>query len=170
MSSLSDYLNDHLPETWTKRQLIESLAGTIDRATVYRYLSGSHPRNPSNTVLEAFASVLPGATLPELRHAAATPGGIQDPWVPPLEAHRLNSGQRAALTAFIRATINWQDYEPGDDTPEPPAINLDQHAGQDVQSFLDELQASGMSDFADRLAATLAINSASDTANKSSKD
>jgi hypothetical protein len=144
---------------------------------VYRYLSGRHPRTPSDGVLQAFASVLPGTSLVELRAAARVGLGEEEEWIPPKEANRLNPGQRRALEAFIRATVNWQ-YEP-EDEPMPdeppaveamPAIQLTEAARADVQTYIAELHASGLSDLASRVAATLAINSASDTANKSSSD
>ena len=180
MSTLSDYLNAHLPADWQKPQVVEALRGRVDRATVYRYLSGRHPRTPSDAVLRAFASVLPGTSLGDLR-AAAQLGAGEEEWVPPREANRLNPGQRRALEAFIRATVNWQ-YEPEPDVAEPevaeaglsepvqPTIRLTEAARADVESYIAELHASGLSDLAARVAATLAINSASETANKSSSD
>lgn len=176
MSTLSDYLNAHLPADWQKPQVVEALRGVVDRATVYRYLSGRHPRTPSDGVLQAFASVLPGTSLVELRAAARVGGADEQEWVPPKEANRLNPGQRRALEAFIRATVNWQ-FEAAEQASEElpaerakPAIRLTESARADVQTYIAELHASGLSDLATRVAATLAISSASDTANKSSSD
>jgi hypothetical protein len=177
VSTLSDYLNAHLPTDWQKPQVVEALRGVVDRATVYRYLSGRHPRTPSDGVLQAFVSVLPGTSLVDLRAAARVESGEEEVWVPPKEANRLNQGQRRALEAFIRATVNWQaDGEPT--TPEVDArvfagassIQLTAAARADVETYIAELYASGLSDLAALVAATLAISSASDTANKSSKD
>jgi hypothetical protein len=177
VSTLSDYLNAHLPTDWQKPQVIEALRGVVDRATVYRYLSGRHPRTPSDAVLQAFASVLPGTTLVDLRAAARVGAGEEDAWIPPKEANRLNQGQRRALEAFIRATVNWQgDGEPAGTEDEASvfagasSIHLTAAARADVQTYIAELYASGLSDLAARVAATLAISSASDTANKSSSD
>jgi len=179
VSTLSDYLNAHLPADWQKPQVVEALRGVVDRATVYRYLSGRHPRTPSDAVLQAFASVLPGTTLMDLRTAARVGTGEEDVWIPPKEANRLNQGQRRALEAFIRATVNWQ-FDLDEDEPEAaepeageqasPSVRLTDEARVDVQGYIAELHASGLSDLATRVAATLAINSASDTANKSSSD
>jgi hypothetical protein len=183
VSTLSDYLNEHLPTDWQKPQVVDALRGVVDRATVYRYLSGRHPRTPSDAVLQAFASVLPGTSLVELRAAARVGLGEEEEWVPPKEANRLNPGQRRALEAFIRATVNWQ-FEPEDEpvaderavvaaarpAAQLPAVQLTEAAMADVQSYIAELQASGLSDLASLVAATLAISSASDTANKSSSD
>ncbi len=105
MSTLSDYLNDHIPPSWRKPQVVEALHGVIDRATVYKYLAGSHPRNPPEAVLQAFASVLPGVSVVELRAASHVPLGSETPWVPTVEANRLNEGQRQALDMFIKATV-----------------------------------------------------------------
>lgn len=177
MSTLSDYLNAHLPTDWQKPQVVAALRGVVDRATVYRYLSGRHPRTPSDTVLQAFASVLPGTSLVDLRAAARVEAGEEEVWIPPKEANRLNQGQRRALEAFIRATVNWQaDGEPAGFSDDArvfagaSSIHLTDAARADVQTYIAELYASGLSDLAARVAATLAISSASDTANKSSRD
>jgi hypothetical protein len=63
VSKLSDYLNAHVPSGWSKARVAEALAGKIDRATVYRYLAGHHPRRPAEAVLEAFAVGMPGVSL-----------------------------------------------------------------------------------------------------------
>jgi hypothetical protein len=173
VSALSDYLNEHLPPEWTKPQVVEALAGSVDRATVYRYLSGNHPRRPSDAILKAFAAILPGATVRELRAAAASLNIEGDPWVPPVEANRLNGGQRAALSAFIRATVSWQErFEADEGLDEEPTrqVNIPANARAEMRKYIAELQASGMSSLADRVAATLAISSASETASKSSKE
>jgi hypothetical protein len=171
VSTLSDYLNTHLPADWSKPQLVDALAGVVDRATVYRYLSGRHPRSPSETILSAFSEVLPGTTLQELRAAAAAlDPDADDPWIPPIEANRLNSGQRAALTAFIRATVNWQEnVEEAELAEVPRPIDVDPNARPELEEYVEKLHASGLSDLAGRVAATLATNSASETASKSSK-
>jgi len=117
VSTLSEYLNEHLPRDWRKAHVVEALNGTVDRATVYRYLSGKHPRHPSDSVLAAFAGVLPGSSLVELRLAAGMAGGEEKPWVPPVQANRLNDRQRRALEAFIIATVEGDD-DPIDDDVE----------------------------------------------------
>jgi hypothetical protein len=165
LSTLSEYLNEHLPEGWQKPQLVEALSGTLDRATVYRYLAGSHPRSPAESVLEAFAAVLPGVTVVELRAAANLSTGAEEPWVPPVEANRLNYPQRRALEAFIKATVG-----PVDDTDEPtrpePAVEpvadlqpsappLTNQERAEVESYIRRLYASGRKDLADRVAASL---------------
>ncbi len=166
MSTLSEYLIEHLPDDWRKAHVVEALSGTVDRATVYRYLSGKHPRHPSDSVLEAFAGVLPGSSLVELRLAAGLAGGEEKPWVPPIQANRLNDRQRRALEAFIIATVE-SDDEPIDDDIE---ISLSRQAQADVQHYVEQLYASGRKDLADRVAASIAINSASETASRSAKD
>jgi hypothetical protein len=166
LSTLSEYLNEHLPDGWQKPQLVEALSGTLDRATVYRYLAGSHPRSPAEAVLEAFAAVLPGVTVVELRAAANLSTGAEEPWVPPVEANRLNYAQRRALEAFIKATVGPVDEieepvtsEPAADEPSgaPP---LTQQERAEVESYIRRLHASGRRDLADRVAASLVTNSA----------
>ncbi|MDQ1721107.1 MAG: hypothetical protein QOI26_841 [Pseudonocardiales bacterium] len=166
MSTLSDYLNEHLPDGWQKPQLVEALSGTLDRATVYRYLAGSHPRSPAETVLEAFAAVLPGVTVVELRAAANLSTGAAEPWVPPVEANRLSYAQRRALEAFIKATVGpVDDVDPPaqleqvvDVQPSSPALTEQERA--EVESYIRRLQASGRKDLADRVAASLVSTSA----------
>jgi hypothetical protein len=190
VSALSDYLNDHLPAGWNKPKLVDALDGRLDRATVYKYLAGKHPRQPSESVLQAFAEVLPTASVVELRAAAGQALGVEEPWIPPVEANRLTMAQRQALEAFIKATVasndaevreletrelTAQDLEPVGalrlpELPEPAtgADELSAAERLEVQSYLDQLYASGRKDLADRVAASLVMSSASVTASKSS--
>jgi hypothetical protein len=195
VSGLSDYLNAQLPEGWQKPQLVEALHGQLDRATVYKYLAGSHPANPADQVLQAFASVLPGVSVMQLRAAANQPTGAELPWIPPVEANRLTMPQRKALDAFIKATVAASELLPVDaGLPMPvvaqpvmqpveatvpaeelvPAaaaagpLSADERA--EVQSYIDQLTASGRTDLAERVAASLVISSASLTASRSAKD
>ena len=181
MSALSDYLNDHLPHGWNKPQLVDALDGRLDRATVYKYLAGKHPRQPSESVLQAFAEVLPDASVVELRAAAGQALGVEEPWIPPVEANRLTLSQRQALEAFIKATVASNDavvreLEPVEAMQMPELLEparsapdeLSAAERREVQSYLDQLYASGRKDLADRVAASLVINSASVTASKSS--
>ena len=208
MSSLSDYLNAHLPEGWQKPQLVDALNGRLDRATVYKYLAGTHPQNPHDNVLRSFASVLPGVTVTELRAAANQPAGVEQPWIPPVEANRLTLPQRRALEAFIKATVAAGELVPADSAAAAPALTpaaalagstaassttrrpsalpvlpseepvpVSAAVGQlsaderaEVQSYIDQLIASGRTDLAERVAASLVINSASETASRSSRD
>ncbi len=105
MTLLSEYLNSHIPSTMRKVDVVEKLHGVIDRATVYKYFAGTHPANPPESVLQAFANVLPGASIVELRTAVNAPAGVETPWVPAAEANRLSPAQRQALDDFIRATV-----------------------------------------------------------------
>jgi len=163
LSTLSEYLNEHLPDGWQKPQLVEALSGTLDRATVYRYLAGSHPRSPAENVLEAFAAVLPGVTVVELRAAANLSTGAEEPWIPPVEANRLNYPQRRALEAFIKATVGPVDdaEEPPQTEPEPPPVvqparaPLKDAERAEVESYVQRLYASGRQDLAERVAASL---------------
>lgn len=197
MSGLSDYLNAQLPEGWQKPQLVEALHGQLDRATVYKYLAGNHPANPADQVLQAFASVLPGVSVMQLRAAANQPAGAELPWIPPVEANRLTMPQRKALDAFIKATVAASELLPVEaglpmpvaahpvvqpvettvptpaEEPVPAAaaagpLSADERA--EVQSYIDQLTASGRTDLAERVAASLVISSASLTASRSAKD
>lgn len=187
MSALSDYLIQHLPHGWNKPRLVDALDGRLDRATVYKYLAGKHPQHPSESVLQAFAEVLPQASVVELRIAAGQASGVEEPWIPPAEANRLTLAQRQALEAFIKATVASNDAVARElelaaaeretvdmELPELPvgvgaqAEELNVSERLEVQSYLDQLYASGRKDLADRVAASLVINSASATASRSS--
>jgi hypothetical protein len=141
--------------------------------------------------LEAFAKVLPGVTVVELRAAANLSTGAEEPWVPPVEANRLNYAQRRALESFIKATVGAAEYveEPA---PEPPP-DLDVHRRDiqrrevhrldvqpsapaltaaeraEVESYIRRLYASGRKDLADRLAASLVNNPVVEAATRPSK-
>ncbi len=189
MSALSDYLNQHLPAGWNKPRLVDALEGRLDRATVYKYLAGKHPRQPSDTVLRAFAAVLPDVSVTELRAAAGQAHGVEEPWIPPAEANRLTLAQRQALEAFIKATVASNDEmarelehvgeEPAlagrlsdlPDLPELAATGQDELSAAEqaeVREYIRQLYASGRRDLAERVAASLVINSASVTASRSS--
>jgi len=153
VSTLSNYLNEHLPTGWRKAQLVEALDGSVDRATVYRYLSGKHPRRPSEAVLQAFARALPGTSLVELRRAASVATGAGTPWVPPAAANRLTTRQRRAIEALILATVELDEDE--EDDLETAAIELPPGVRADVETYVERLYASGLDELADRVAASL---------------
>jgi hypothetical protein len=166
VSALSNYLNAHIPPGWSKPDVVRALADDLDRTTVYRYLAGNHSRTPPEYVLSAFAKALPGCSLVELRAAAGTAVGEEEPWNPPMEANRLNHGQRNALDAFIRATVQA-------DTSHIGAAGSKQSGGteQQVRAYVAQLRQTGQVELADRLEASLEItSSASQTASKSSTD
>ena len=178
MSKLSDYLNAHIPAGWSKMQVVAAMDGKVDRATVYRYLSGRHPQRPSEPVLEAFAAGLPDISLTELRAVAGTSVGEEEPWIPTKEANRLNHGQRMALDAFIRATVAAQDNSAVDLIEEllanRPGTRAQSEIRTELEAYAEQLYESGRDGLADRLtdrlAASRAINSASQTAKRSSKE
>jgi hypothetical protein len=173
VTTLSDYLNAHLPHGWQKPQLVDALSGVLDRATVYKYLAGSHPLNPQDSVLTAFASVLPGVTVVQLRLAANQPPGAEEPWTPPVEANRLTYAQRRALEVLIKTMVSSKEVAeplPVSAVVEAAEPTLDPSEQEEVQAYLAQLHASGRSDLADRVAASLVINSASETASRSSNN
>jgi hypothetical protein len=176
VSKLSDYLNARVPAGWSKARVVEALEGKVDRATVYRYLAGQHPRRPAEPILEAFAAGLPGASLIELRTIVGSPAGEEQPWAPTKEANRLNQAQRMALDAFIRATVKAQD-ETGGVGVIAELLAERRQAGRELpgatrselEQYVEQLYASGRDGLADRLAASLVMSSASQTAKRSSK-
>jgi hypothetical protein len=117
-------------------------------------------------VLTAFAKALPGCTLVELRAAAGTAVGEEEPWTPPMEANRLNHGQRTALDAFIRATVQ-ADISSAQAAPRRQAGGTQAQ----VRAYIAQLRQTGQAELADRLEASLEItSSASQTASKSATD
>jgi hypothetical protein len=119
----------------------------------------------------------------ELRAAANQPVGVEGPWVPPAEANRLTLAQRKALDAFIKATVASNDatspvpapaalpalVPDRRAAPEPARLELDLAEQVEMQRYIDQLRSSGRIDLAERVAASLVISSASDTASRSSK-
>ncbi|MGI9149842.1 MAG: hypothetical protein ACR2IK_25410 [Chloroflexota bacterium] len=177
MSELSEYLIAHIPDGWSKAKVVEVLEGKVDRTTVYRYLAGQHPRRPAEATLEGFAAGLPGVSLTELHRLAGGPIGEDEPWVPTKEANRLNRGQRLALDAFIRATVAAQDetgtVEVIEELLAERRANNQELAPKtqtELEQYVKRLQASGRGALADRLTASLVINSASHTANRSASE
>lgn len=160
MSTLSNYLNAHLPDGWQKPNLVEALSGNLDRATVYKYLAGNHPLNPNDSVLAAFATVLPGVSLVELRAAANQPVGAEEPWIPPIEANRLTPPQRRALEALIKTMVAPSTEPPIDfvfaPRTEPGAEPAEQEPTSEDRAALDEyyqqLLVAGRGDLADDVA------------------
>ncbi len=154
VTALSDYLNDHIPASWRKPQVVDALHGVVDRATVYRYLAGNHPRNPPELVLQAFADALPGVSVSELRAAAQLPPGVNEPWIPPAEANRLSLAQRRALDAFIKATVAAVTAdESAEETLEAPEPALTAVERQQAEEYIEHLRRRGRGVLADAVAA-----------------
>ncbi|MEO7285565.1 MAG: hypothetical protein ABI140_01455 [Jatrophihabitantaceae bacterium] len=153
MSVLSDYLNAHIPATMRKTDVVEALHGVVDRATVYKYLAGTHPRNPPEAILQAFADALPQANIVDIRAAVRVPVGTDTPWIPTPEANRLNAGQRHALDLFIKATVGnaLDDAEPNDQLAGrvPRADELEPGQLSMILAEVAKLRSLGRDDLAD---------------------
>jgi MoxR-like ATPase len=99
----------------------------------------------------------------ELRAAANLSTGAEEPWVPPVEANRLNYPQRRALEAFIKATVGpvdeAEEQQPSEPEPVPdvqPSLPpLTESERAEVESYIQRLYASGRKDLADRVGASL---------------
>lgn len=103
MSALSDALNEANVNDWSSREISRRAEGRIHHATVSNFLRGRHAANPGDEVLQAFVDVFPTLDLPRLRELAGRQGGEGEPYVPPVEASRLNARQRKALDELIRS-------------------------------------------------------------------
>ena len=165
MSALSDFLTAHIPAGKTKTDVVQALAKTIDRTTAYRYFAGNHSRTPPEYVLQAFADVL-GCSITDVRRAAGTAVGEDEPWLPTPESNRLTYAQRDALDSLIRTMVNV-------DAPTTIASECRQPpSGEDRAQVLDhiaQLRDTGQDDLADLLEASLdTTSSASQTASRSS--
>lgn len=159
MSALSDYLHAHLPEGWTQRDLVVALAADLDRTTVYRYLNGKHTPSPPEGVLRAFARVL-NVPIIDLRRAAGVAAGEAQPWVPPLEADRLNHAQRSALDAFLRATAAALDEAVQSSGKAVTPGGTPSLRDPGTRAYIEQVRRLGQHELADRLEATFAEASA----------
>lgn len=101
MSVLSDLLNNSGVTARQAADKADELGVRLPYGTIAAYWAGKHPRNPSDTTLMGIAEVT-GISLRRLRRAAGMPAGELEPWVPPVEANRLNHRQRDALAELIR--------------------------------------------------------------------
>jgi transcriptional regulator with XRE-family HTH domain len=108
MTSLSDLLNEHLPDGWTASDVeraAQAKGYAITRQTAWGFLRGRHASRPDEETLLALADVL-RVPITKVRAAAGMPAGENEPWVPPIESARLTRRQRSALEDFIRATVD----------------------------------------------------------------
>lgn len=167
MSGLSDYLAAHIPAGWSRRDVVRAVGDALDQATVYRYLKGDHTASPPERVLQAFAQALPTTTIVELREAAGLAAGESEPWTLPPEAQRLSRAQRAVIEQLIRVFLSPQ--ESGQDGRKTEESKPAARGKAQVREYVRQLRATGQDELADRLEASLATSSASETASNSSK-
>lgn len=88
----------------------------IDRATVWRYVAGTHAKNPPDSVLRALAAGF-GLDVRDLRTLAGKPAGELGKWTPPDEAARLSQDQRRALDQLIKSIVREEGGHRGDTAP-----------------------------------------------------
>jgi hypothetical protein len=103
----------------------------------------------------------------ELRAAANLSAGVEEPWIPPVEANRLNHAQRRALEAFIKATVGPPPVTEAEVEATQPVTTVDVRYNDreltaperaEVEDYIRQLYASGRKDLADRVAASLSMN------------
>jgi hypothetical protein len=169
MSALSDYLAAHIPAGWSRADVVRAVGGTLDQATVYRYLGGQHTASPPERVLQAFADALPGTSIVELREAAGLAAGEEAPWTLPPEAQRLNRAQRSAIEQLIRVFLAAPDTAPGGNQVSTDSEPVTRAQVAQIREYAQHLRETGQGELADRLEASLVTNSASKTARRSSK-
>lgn len=112
MTALSELLGQHRPEGLTQRELARKAERDglgIKRATISAYLRGDHgaPDEPTLADLAALFSV----PIEDLRQAAGLPAG-GGPYLPPVEAARLDQRERDALDHLIRAIVVSKGVKP----------------------------------------------------------
>jgi hypothetical protein len=168
VSGLSDYLEAHIPAGWSRADVVRAVGAALDQATVYRYLAGNHTATPPERVLQAFAKALPGTTIVELREAAGLPAGEEEQWTLPPEAQRLNRAQRAVIEQLIRVMVSAPDPASASSQAPTDAEPVARAQESQIREYARELRLTGQEELADRLEASLATNSASKTARRSS--
>jgi Helix-turn-helix len=136
VSDLSDLLNRHIPEGVTNRELERQCGGAISRSTINKYRNGTHG-DPTEEVLRVFHEML-RIPMTELRAAADQSPGESGPWVPPVEADRMDGRQRKAVKELIRSFVATQgagNALPADQAS-PSGTSDETQEGQEVRRYL----------------------------------
>lgn len=104
MTELSELLTKANKEGWSTREIeakARAAGHQLSHATAGNYLSGAHPRRPSDNVLRAFEAVF-GTPLEKLRAASKLPTAVTQADLPD-EVARLTPRQWEAVKQIIRA-------------------------------------------------------------------
>lgn len=126
MTELSKLLNElNRNELSTRRIEDEAakLGHKLNFTTAARYLSGRHPKNPSATVLDAFAAVF-RVDPNRLRDAAGLPP-LGEPFELPPEARALDPDERQAIINLVRVMARRKDGDGSDSRSAAPMSRLD---------------------------------------------
>lgn len=108
----------------------------IDRATVWRYIAGTHAKNPPDSVLRALAAGF-GLDVRELRTLAGKPAGELGKWTPPDEAARLSQDQRRALDQLIKSIV--REEVGNDERSAPTKKELERAESAGREDLLDAI-------------------------------
>ncbi|MCT2357035.1 hypothetical protein M3G54_01485 [Brevibacterium casei] len=103
MTALSDLLNRLNVQDWSTREIerrSEKAGLKVSNGAVGKYLNGTHPSEPSDRVLRAFAAVF-GTDVNKIRKAAGQ-APTADRFELPPEADTLNPDERRAITELVR--------------------------------------------------------------------
>lgn len=106
----------------------------IDRATVWRYVAGTHAKNPPDSVLRALAAGF-GLDVRELRTLAGKPAGELGKWTPPDEAARLSQDQRRALDQLIKSIVREDVGQDAAATMQAPGSGAGSASDSNVTEF-----------------------------------
>lgn len=159
-----------MPAAWSPIDLVTALDGRVAHSTTYKYLAGTHAANPPESILQAFADVLPQASVVELRLAAGQQPGLEEPWRPPDAANRLSLEQRRALDNLIYAMVSEADRA-NERAAQAAARFGSDTTLDDVKTYVEQLKAHGGSQaVVEGLEGFLTTSSASDTTSNASSE
>lgn len=115
MTALSDLLNRLNVQDWSTREIerrSEKAGLKVSNGAVGKYLNGTHPSEPSDRVLRAFAAVF-GTDVNKIRKAAGQ-APTADRFELPPEADTLNPDERRAITELVRVMARQKRVGDGD--------------------------------------------------------
>ncbi|MCD1287290.1 hypothetical protein CV023_15860 [Brevibacterium sp. CCUG 69071] len=115
MTALSDLLNRLNTQEWSTREIerrSEKAGMKVSNGAVGKYLNGTHPSEPSDRVLRAFAAVF-GTDVNKIRKAAGQ-APTADRFELPPEADTLSLDERRAITELVRVMARQKKAGDGD--------------------------------------------------------
>lgn len=115
MTALSDLLNRLNTQEWSTREIerrSDKAGMKVSNGAIGKYLNGTHPSEPSDRVLRAFAAVF-GTDVNKIRKAAGQ-APTADRFELPPEADTLTSDERRAITELVRVMARQKKAGDGD--------------------------------------------------------
>lgn len=141
MTALSDLLNRLNTQEWSTREIerrSDKAGMKVSNGAIGKYLNGTHPSEPSDRVLRAFAAVF-GTDVNKIRKAAGQ-APTADRFELPPEADTLNPDERRAISDLVRVMARQKKAGEGNaDSPTP----MNQAGGKPATGEDDGLGAFG---------------------------